>query len=115
MHVLRKLRWSSASGFVRAEHPLQSCSVQEMPPKASKSKETPAERPILGRFSSHLKIGIVGFPFCTIEPHEARVNVPDEQFEWLCNLYKPKSECPSKDHKDWVLVDQSHIFLHCRS
>ena len=30
-----------------------------MPPKASKSKETPAERPILGRFSSHLKIGIV--------------------------------------------------------
>ncbi|KAG6573408.1 Obg-like ATPase 1, partial [Cucurbita argyrosperma subsp. sororia] len=85
-----------------------------MPPKASKSKETPAERPILGRFSSHLKIGIVGFPFCTIEPNEARVNVPDEQFEWLCNLYKPKSECPSKDHKDWVLVDQSHIFLHCR-
>lgn len=30
-----------------------------MPPKASKSKEAPAERPILGRFSSHLKIGIV--------------------------------------------------------
>lgn len=85
-----------------------------MPPKASKSKEAPVERPILGRFSSHLKIGIVGlpnvgkstlfntltklsipaenFPFCTIEPNEARVNVPDERFEWLCNLYKPKSE-----------------------
>ncbi|KAE8683131.1 Chitinase family protein [Hibiscus syriacus] len=30
-----------------------------MPPKAAKSKEAPAERPILGRFSSHLKIGIV--------------------------------------------------------
>ncbi|KAB2009368.1 hypothetical protein ES319_D10G162200v1 [Gossypium barbadense] len=76
-----------------------------MPPKAAKSKEAPAERPILGRFSSHIKIGIVGlpnagkstlfntlrklsipaenFPFCTIEPNEARVNVPDERFELL--------------------------------
>ena len=85
-----------------------------MPPKSAKSKEAPAERPIFGRFSSHLKIGIVGlpnvgkstlfntltklaipaenFPFCTIEPNEARVNIPDERFEWLCQLYKPKSE-----------------------
>uniref|UniRef100_A0A2N9GID8 OBG-type G domain-containing protein n=1 Tax=Fagus sylvatica TaxID=28930 RepID=A0A2N9GID8_FAGSY len=85
-----------------------------MPPKAAKSKEAPAERAILGRFSSHLKIGIVGlpnvgkstlfntltklaipaenFPFCTIEPNEARVNVPDERFEWLCKSFKPKSE-----------------------
>ncbi|KAL5977374.1 Obg-like ATPase 1 [Asimina triloba] len=84
-----------------------------MPPKAAKSKEPAAERPILGRFSSHLKIGIVGlpnvgkstlfntltklaipaenFPFCTIEPNEARINVPDERFDWLCELYKPKS------------------------
>eukprot|EP00246_Nothoceros_aenigmaticus_P010358 TRINITY_DN26817_c0_g1_i1.p1 TRINITY_DN26817_c0_g1~~TRINITY_DN26817_c0_g1_i1.p1 ORF type:complete len:416 (-),score=78.81 TRINITY_DN26817_c0_g1_i1:178-1356(-) len=78
------------------------------------SKEPVQERPILGRFSSHLKIGIVGlpnvgkstlfntltklsipaenFPFCTIEPNEARVNVPDLRFEWLCKLLKPKSE-----------------------
>jgi len=84
-----------------------------MPPKSAK-KEAPAERAILGRFSSHLKIGIVGlpnvgkstlfntltklsipaenFPFCTIEPNEARVNVPDERFDWLCKLYEPKSE-----------------------
>ncbi|PPD79819.1 hypothetical protein GOBAR_DD23252 [Gossypium barbadense] len=33
-----------------------------MPPKAAKSKEASAERPILGRFSSHIKIGIVRKP-----------------------------------------------------
>jgi len=83
-----------------------------MPPK--KKEEAPKEKPILGRFSSHLKMGIVGmpnvgkstlfntltkmgipaenFPFCTIEPNEARVNVPDERFTWLVDLYKPKSQ-----------------------
>jgi obg-like ATPase 1 len=25
------------------------------------------------------------------EPNQARVNVPDERFKWLCDLYKPKS------------------------
>lgn len=39
-----------------------------------------------------LAIPAENFPFCTIEPNEARVHVPDERFEWLCQLYKPKSE-----------------------
>ena len=34
-------------------------SFAEMPPKSAKSKEPLPERPILGRFTSHLKIGIV--------------------------------------------------------
>lgn len=39
-----------------------------------------------------LAIPAENFPLCTIEPNEARVNIPDERFEWLCQLYKPKSE-----------------------
>lgn len=75
------------------------------------------EKPVLGRFKSNLKMGIVGlpnvgkstlfntlgkvsipaenFPFCTIEPNNARVHVPDERFKWLCSTYKPKSEVPA--------------------
>lgn len=26
---------------------------------------------------------------------EARIPVPDERFEWLCNLYKPVSRIPA--------------------
>ncbi|GMH38753.1 hypothetical protein BSKO_06637 [Bryopsis sp. KO-2023] len=86
-----------------------------MAPK--KKGQEVAEKPLLGRFKSHLKIGIVGlpnvgksttfnllsklaipaenFPFCTIEPNNARVNVPDERFNWLVDLYKPKSQVPA--------------------
>lgn len=35
------------------------------------------------------------FPYATIDPEEARVIVPDERFDWLCNLYKPKSQVPA--------------------
>jgi len=85
-----------------------------MPPKKA---EVVAEKPILGRFASHLKIGICGmpnvgkstmfnvltkcsipaenFPFCTIDPNTSRVTVPDERFDWLCNQYKPKSKVPA--------------------
>lgn len=26
---------------------------------------------------------------------QARVNVPDDRFKWLCETYKPKSEVPA--------------------
>eukprot|EP01006_Ploeotia_vitrea_P013889 TRINITY_DN36433_c0_g1_i1.p1 TRINITY_DN36433_c0_g1~~TRINITY_DN36433_c0_g1_i1.p1 ORF type:complete len:395 (+),score=65.41 TRINITY_DN36433_c0_g1_i1:32-1216(+) len=84
-----------------------------MPPK--KKAEEPKKALVLGRpNASGLSIGIVGlpnvgkstffnvvtknsvpaenFPFCTIDPSEARINVPDERFNWLCDKYKPKSE-----------------------
>jgi obg-like ATPase 1 len=82
-----------------------------------KTEEKTVERPILGRISSHLKMGIVGlpnvgksslfnlmtkcevkaenFPFCTIDPNVARVQLPDERFNWLCEHYLPKSKVPS--------------------
>ncbi|KNC97877.1 GTP-binding protein YchF [Spizellomyces punctatus DAOM BR117] len=85
-----------------------------MPPK--KKQET-TEKPLLGRPSNNLKMGIVGlpnvgkssffnaltnsavaaenFPFCTIDPSEARVAVPDPRFDWLCEFYKPASKVPA--------------------
>ena len=87
-----------------------------MPPKKKGAKEP--ERPVLlGRASNHLSVGIVGLPnvgksllfnvltkmqqpssnfaFCTIDPCEAKVPVPDKRFEKLCAAYKPRSEVPA--------------------
>ncbi|KAL7719731.1 Obg-like ATPase 1 [Entamoeba marina] len=77
-------------------------------------KAAPKERLILGRLTNHLRMGIVGlpnvgkstlfnsltkcqipaqnFPFCTIDPNEARVAVPDERFDYLCGEFKPLSK-----------------------
>ncbi|KAI9104467.1 P-loop containing nucleoside triphosphate hydrolase protein [Phlyctochytrium arcticum] len=85
-----------------------------MPPK---KKVDATEKPLLGRPGNNLKMGIVGlpnvgkssffnaltnsavsaenFPFCTIDPSEARVAVPDPRFDWLCDFYKPSSKVPA--------------------
>ncbi|SAL97062.1 hypothetical protein [Absidia glauca] len=74
-------------------------------------------KPLLGRPSNNLKIGVVGlpnvgkstffnaltnasaaaenYPFCTIDPEESRVSVPDARFDWLCKHYKPAKEIPA--------------------
>jgi len=87
-----------------------------MPPKKKEEKEE--QSPLyLGRFGTSLKIGIVGvpnvgkstffnclckqsipaenFPFCTIDPNESRVAVPDARFDWLCDHFKPPSKIPA--------------------
>lgn len=85
-----------------------------MPPK---KKEAPVKKVLLGRASNTLKMGLVGlpnvgksttfnvlsnlnvpaenYPFCTIDPSEAKVLVPDGRFERLCEMYKPKSKVPA--------------------
>jgi obg-like ATPase 1 len=84
---------------------------------AAKKKEEEKVRVILGRPSNSLCMGIVGlpnvgkstlfniltklsvpaenYPFCTIEPNEARVSVPDERYDWLVDFHKPASKVPA--------------------
>jgi len=84
---------------------------------AQKKKVEEKPRVILGRASNSLTMGIVGlpnvgkstlfniltklsvpaenYPFCTINPNEARVNVPDERYDWLVNFHKPASQVPA--------------------
>ena len=85
-----------------------------MPPK---KKEEEKPRVLLGRPGNNVKAGLVGlpnvgksttfnmmckmsvpaenFPFCTIDPTESRVQVPDPQFTELIGAFKPKSEVPA--------------------
>lgn len=85
-----------------------------MPPK----KNVKEEKILLGRPGNNLKSGIVGlanvgkstffqaitkstlgnpanFPYATIDPEEARVVVPDDRYDWLCEHYKPASRVPA--------------------
>ncbi|KJP87862.1 GTP-binding protein YchF [Plasmodium fragile] len=79
---------------------------------APKKKEE-EQKVLLGRPKNTLKMGLVGlpnvgksttfnvltklnipaenYPFCTIDPHEAKVTVEDERFDWLVSHFKPKS------------------------
>jgi obg-like ATPase 1 len=41
------------------------------------------------------KINVKNFPYATIDPEEARVIVPDERFDWLCQKFAPKSRVPA--------------------
>jgi len=85
-----------------------------MPPKKA---VVPEPKPLIGRVGTNLKVGIVGipnvgkstffnvitkseaqaenYPFCTIDPNESRVPVPDERFDYLCDYHKPASKVPA--------------------
>ncbi|KAG5443081.1 Obg-like ATPase 1 [Clonorchis sinensis] len=84
---------------------------------SKKKADLPKKAVIFGRVGTNLKCGIVGmpnvgkstffnvltkshapaenFPFCTINPNESRVVVPDERFDWLCEYHKPLSRVPA--------------------
>ena len=77
-----------------------------MPPKKKEEKKV-----LLGRPGNTLKMGIIGlpnvgksttfnvltklsvpaenYPFCTQEPNNAQVAIPDPRFDKLCEMYKP--------------------------
>jgi obg-like ATPase 1 len=40
------------------------------------------------------------FPYATIDPEEARVIVPDERYDWLCDFYKVFTTAPSQATAD---------------
>ena len=42
-------------------------------------------------FMSKLSVPSENFPFCTIDPNEARVDIPDKRFNKLVDMFKPKS------------------------
>ncbi|KAI0243430.1 Obg-like ATPase 1 [Lamellibrachia satsuma] len=87
-----------------------------MPPK-KKGGAAEEKVVLIGRVGTNLKVGIVGlpnvgkstffnvltksqaaaenFPFCTIDPNESRVPVPDERYDFLCKYYKPASKVPA--------------------
>ncbi|KAA8903071.1 hypothetical protein TRICI_005758 [Trichomonascus ciferrii] len=77
-----------------------------MPPK----KAQPEQKVLLGRPGNNLKVGKstffqaitrcplgnpANYPFATIDPEEARVIVPSERFDTLCEKYKPASKVPA--------------------
>ncbi|KAF9436052.1 hypothetical protein BGZ76_004931 [Entomortierella beljakovae] len=88
-----------------------------MPPK----KAVVEEKILLGRPSNNLKIGVVGlpnvgkstffnaitnssvpaenFPFCTIDPEESRVAVPDPRIDILMEKFKSTTKIPA-----WLTV-----------
>lgn len=76
--------------------------------------------PRFGRVKANLKMGVLGlpnvgksslfnllteqsvaaenFPFCTIDPNESRCAVPDQRFNWLCDLWQPPSKISAYLH-----------------
>jgi obg-like ATPase 1 len=88
-----------------------------MAPKKAEASTTASNIVKFGRVRNTLKMGLVGlpnvgksslfnlmteqsvaaenYPFCTIDPSEARCPVPDIRYDYLCDLWKPPSMYPA--------------------
>ena len=44
---------------------------------------------------SKLQVPAENYMFCTLDPNRSKVEVPDERFLKLCEIYKPKSKVPA--------------------
>jgi Fe2+ transport system protein B len=49
------------------------------------------------------------YPFCTIDPSEARVEVPDDRVDWLVKSYQSKKVTPA--HVGFSFIRVSHVML----
>ena len=85
--------------------------------RSAKKKEAVSQKAIFGRVGHSLKCGVVGvpnvgkssffnlltnsnvpaanYPFCTIDPNDGRIAVPDERFDVLCDMFKPAKRTPA--------------------
>ena len=45
---------------------------------------------------SKLSVPAENYPFCTIDPNVAKINIPDKRFDKLCEVYNPKSRVPAQ-------------------
>ena len=45
---------------------------------------------------SKLSVPAENYPFCTIDPNVAKINIPDKRFEKMCEVYNPKSRVPAQ-------------------
>jgi obg-like ATPase 1 len=43
-------------------------------------------------FLSKMSVPAENYPFCTIDPTNAKINVPDKRFNVLVDMFKPKSQ-----------------------
>jgi obg-like ATPase 1 len=88
-----------------------------MPPKKAAESEGESNVAKFGRVGNTLKMGVVGlpnvgksslfnllceqsiaaenYPFCTIDPNEARCALPDARYDHLTQIWKPVSEYPA--------------------
>jgi len=90
-----------------------------MPPKkkVAEGADEVSKSARFARVKNTLKMGLVGlpnvgksslfnlltkqsvaaenFPFCTIDPSEAKCSVPDQRFQYLSDLYNPPSKIPA--------------------
>ena len=82
-----------------------------------KKKVVEEKKMYLGRPGNTLKMGIVGlpnvgkssifnllssqqipsenYPFCTIDPNMASVNIPDDRYNKLVEMWQPRSRVPA--------------------
>ena len=88
-------RWVRSAPLT-APTPPQSCPLTAAPtPRAAGLVGLPnVGKSSLFNLLTQQSAAAENYPFCTIDPTEARCPVPDKRFDWLCELWKSPSQIP---------------------